>query len=51
MVSFLELFVKYMFVGLIVLALFSFIVLFQSENNVANSFADHELINSTFNDL
>ncbi len=49
--SFLELFVKYMFVGLIVLSLFSFIILFQSENNVADPFVDNELINSTFNDL
>ncbi|KKM14617.1 hypothetical protein LCGC14_1704330 [marine sediment metagenome] len=51
MVGFLELFMKYMFVGLVVLSLFSFIVLFQSENTVSDQFADNELINSTFNDL
>ena len=51
MVNFLELFVKFMFIGLIVLSLFSFIFLFQSENNVSDQFADNELINSTFNDL
>jgi len=50
-VGFLELFMKYMFVGLVVLSLFSFIVLFQSENTVSDQFADNELINSTFNDL
>jgi len=51
MATFLELFMKYMFVGVIVLSLFSFIVLFQSENAVSDAFADNELINSTFNDL
>ncbi len=51
MVKFIDLFFKFMFIGLVVLSLFSFIVLFQSENNVSNQFADNDLINSTFTDL
>ena len=49
--SFLDLFLKFMFIGVIVLSLFSFIVLFQSENRVSNQFADNALINSTFSNL
>lgn len=49
--NFLELFVKYMFMGIVVLSLFSFIVLFQAENEVENEFADNDLINSTFSEL
>jgi len=51
MVAFLDLFMKFMFVGMVVLALFSFIVLFQSENGVTDKFAENELINQTFSDL
>ena len=51
MVKFVDLFLKFMFIGMIVLSLFSFIVLFQSENRVSNQFADDDLINSTFSDL
>jgi len=49
--NFQDLFIKFMFVGLISLAAFSFIILFQSENAISDGFGDNELINSTFNDL
>ena len=51
MARFLDLFLKFMFIGVIVLSLFSFIVLFQSENRVSNQFVDNALINSTFSNL
>ena len=51
MVAFLDLFMKFMFIGMVILSLFSFIVLFQSENNVSDPFAENDLINSTFSDL
>lgn len=51
MVGFLDLFIKFMFIGMVVLSLFSFIVLFQAENAVSDPFANNEVINSTFNDL
>ena len=49
--NFLELFVKFMFIGVIVLAIFSFGIIFQAENEAPNPFENNELINSTFNDL
>ncbi len=49
--NFLELFMKYMFVGVVVLSLFSFIIIFQSENNVSDPFVDNERINDTFTSL
>ena len=49
--NFLEFFMKYMLVGLVILSTFSFIVLFQAENEVTDQFGDNSFINSTFNDL
>jgi len=49
--SFIDLFGKYIFIGIVVLSLFSFIVLFQAEHGVTDAFADNELINETFADL
>jgi len=49
--NFEDLFIKFMFVGIIVFAAFSFVFLFQSENAVVDGFGDNELINSSFNDL
>ena len=51
MVGFLDLFMKFMFIGFIVLSLFSFIILFQSENTVSNPIIEDELINRTFGNL
>ena len=51
MAGFLDLFMKFMFIGFIVLSLFSFIILFQSENTVSNPIIENELINRTFGNL
>ncbi len=51
MVNFLDLFTKYMFLGVMVLALFSFIVITQENTSVTDKFADNALINSTFTNL
>ena len=51
MAKFIKLFFSFMFIGIIVLSLFSFIVNFQEENNVEDKFVDDLLINRTYENL
>lgn len=51
MVKFLDLFTKFVIIGLVVLSMFTFTAFFQSENNIDNKFIDNSLMNETFNSL
>ena len=51
MVKFLDLFTKFVIMGLVVISMFTFTAFFQSENNIDNKFIDNSLMNETFNSL
>jgi len=51
MASFFELFVKFMFIGLISFSLFAFTITTQEENNVDNPIIENSLIESTYSSL
>ena len=49
--SFRETWINFILIGVLVFSLISFIVTFQSQNNVENGILENELINSTFDRL
>lgn len=51
MVKFLDLFKNFMFIGLIVLAIFSFTIFVQDDNEASGDITNNSLINSTFTNL
>lgn len=48
MATFYDTFVKFMFVGLMIISIFAFIVSFQNENNAGNKIMDNEVMNDTY---
>jgi len=51
MAKFYNLFVNFMLVGLVVMSILAFTVVFQDENNIQNPIMDNSLMNSTYNKL
>ena len=51
MAKFYELFINFMLIGLVVLALFSFGAFFQEDNNIDNQFMENSLMNNTYGKL
>lgn len=51
MAQFSELFTNFMFIGLLVLSVFAFGSLFQTENSVTDKFTNNTLIANTYTDL
>ena len=51
MVKFLDLFINFMLIGLVVLSIFAFGVLFQEENKVENQFIENSLMNETYSKI
>lgn len=49
--TFSELFTNFAFIGLIILAIFSFVILFQDENNAEEQMIDNSLMNETYSQL
>lgn len=51
MSNFHELFINFMIVGLVILSMFSFSVIFQHDNNVEDPFIEDTLMNNTYHNL
>ena len=51
MAKFYEVFINFMFIGLVILSLFAFSMFFQSENNADEPFMENTLMNETYNTL
>lgn len=51
MAKFYDLFINFMLVGLVVLSMFAFAVVFQEDNNVDEQFIENFLMNETYNNL
>lgn len=51
MVSFYDLFVSFMFIGLVTVGLFTFGIGFQNDNDVSDKFNQNTIINNSFSDL
>ena len=51
MVKFLDLFSKFMLIGLVIVSLFAFGTFFQEDNNTENPFIENSLMNETYGQL
>ena len=51
MSDFKNLFINFMWVGLVVFGIIAFAIMVQDENNASDKFVENELINSTYTDL
>ena len=51
MVKFVELFMNWMLIGIVIVSILAFGVFFQEDNNVEDKFIDNSLMNETYNSL